>query len=165
MNDRERGSRTPGSGFAGDHRDDLDGRLSRRTLLWLLGGTAGASVLGTRLWTGVASAGESAVSPTIPQPSVPGPELVPPDVPTAAELAANLEWDVDKMFRYVADEVQYDPYAGALRGSVGTLWGMAGNSVDQALLLASLLDEALVPYRFAIGEVDEATSAKLVAAA
>ena len=139
------------------------GRLSRRNLLWLFGGVAGSSFLTTRLWQGVASAGGAEVSPTIPEPSLPAPALTPPDTPTAADVAAGLNWDVDALFRFVADDVRYDPYAGALRGSVGTLWGMAGNSTDQALLLASLLDEAVVPYRFVIGELADSAATDLVA--
>ena len=141
------------------------GRLSRRNLLWLFGGVAGSSFLTTRLWQGVASAGGAEVSPTIPEPSLPAPALTPPDTPTAADVAAGLNWDVDALFRFVADDVRYDPYAGALRGSVGTLWGMAGNSTDQALLLASLLDEAVVPYRFVIGELADSAATDLVASA
>jgi hypothetical protein len=81
-----------------------------------------------------------------------------------AGLASQLDYDQDRIFRFVADEIGYDPYAGALRGPTGTLWSRAGNSVDQALLLASLLDEALVRVRFVIGSVDETTASSLRAA-
>jgi hypothetical protein len=73
-----------------------------------------------------------------------------------AGKAAELGFDVERMFRFVADEVRYEPYAGALRGANGTLWSLAGNSVDKSLLFAALLDEALVQYRFAFGVLDEA---------
>jgi hypothetical protein len=73
--------------------------------------------------------------------------------PTAADKAADLRYDLNAIFRFVADEVEYDPYAGALRGANGTNWGLAGNSVDQALLLAAMLDEALVETRFVVGEL------------
>lgn len=76
-----------------------------------------------------------------------------PNEPTVEQLAADLLYDVDAIFRFVRDEVQYDRYSGALRGARGTLWGLAGNSVDQTLLLAALLNEALVPTRFAVGDL------------
>ena len=78
-------------------------------------------------------------------------------------LASDLDYDVDKIFRYVADEIRYEPYAGILRGAAGTLAARAGNSVDKALLLAALLDASGIQYRFARGQLDTATTAKLVA--
>jgi hypothetical protein len=83
---------------------------------------------------------------------------------TVAGKAAELDYDVHRIFRFVADEVRYEPYAGALRGANGTLWSLSGNSVDKALLLAALLDEALVKYRFAFGELDAAGIDALTAA-
>lgn len=79
-----------------------------------------------------------------------------------ADLAADLDYDVETIFRFVADEIRYEPYVGILRGPLGTLQARAGNSADQALLLAALLDDSLVPYRFARGTLDEAASAALV---
>jgi len=73
-----------------------------------------------------------------------------------------LEFDAEKIIRFVADEVAYEAYAGALRGGKGTLWGLAGNSVDQALLLAELLTHALVPVRFAVGALDDQTAVQIV---
>jgi hypothetical protein len=83
---------------------------------------------------------------------------------TVAGKAAELGFDVERMFRFVADEVQYEPYAGALRGANGALWSLAGNSVDKSLLFAALLDEALVQYRFAFGELDASGIDALTAA-
>ena len=79
-----------------------------------------------------------------------------------ADLAWALEYDVDKMFRYVADEIRYEPYPGILRGPAGTLAAGAGNSVDKSLLLAALLDASQVHYRFARGSLDTATTARIV---
>jgi hypothetical protein len=80
-----------------------------------------------------------------------------------AGLANQLDYDQAAIFRFVADEVGFDPYPGALRGATGTLWSRAGSSADQALLLASLLDEALVRYRFAIGTIDDTVATYLAA--
>jgi transglutaminase-like putative cysteine protease len=72
------------------------------------------------------------------------------------DLAASLDYDLERIFRFVADSIRYQPYVGILRGATGTLDAGAGNSVDQALLLSALLDESLIPYRFVQGRLDEA---------
>ena len=151
MNDHQRDSHTPGDGWS---RGERDGRISRRYLLWLLGGSAGAATLWNRGWAGNVSAGRADALPSTPPPTLPEVDLGVPGTPTVAELAASLDWNIDTMFRYVTDDVRYDAYSGALRGATGTLWGRAGNSVDKTLLLAALLDEAAVSWRFAIGPVD-----------
>lgn len=79
-----------------------------------------------------------------------------------AELALSLGFEVERIFRFVADEIRYEPYAGILRGAVGTLDAGAGNSLDQALLLAALLDESGITYRFARGALDGAAAAQLL---
>jgi transglutaminase-like putative cysteine protease len=81
------------------------------------------------------------------------------------DLAAALDYDAERIFRFVADEIRYEPYSGILRGARGTLNSRAGNSADQALLLAALLDASLLPVRFAIGEIDSATADAILAGA
>jgi hypothetical protein len=78
------------------------------------------------------------------------------------DLAFALDYDPDSIFRFVADEIAYEPYTGILRGASGTLEARAGNSVDKALLLGALLDASLIPYRFARGRLDDVTSARLL---
>jgi large repetitive protein len=137
---------------AGDHR------TSRRSLLRLLGFGGAASLAASVApdWLGDASA---AIQDATPAPQTP---VQPPiDVITVAQKASELFYDVDAIFEYVANEVHYEAYSGALRGEKGTLWSMAGNSVDQSLLLAALLKEALFDVRFAIGSLDDATSLQL----
>jgi len=75
--------------------------------------------------------------------------------PTVASKAAELGYDLDRLVRFVSEEIRYEPYAGALRGAEATLRGLAGNSVDQALLLSALLTEAQITWRFASGTLDE----------
>jgi hypothetical protein len=82
--------------------------------------------------------------------------------PQIDEIAFQLEYDVEKIFRFVTDEVKYQAYEGALRGPKGTLWSGAGNSVDQAQLLKVLLDAAMIPARFATGELAENDAADLM---
>ncbi len=82
-----------------------------------------------------------------------------------ADLAAELGYDLTAISEFVADAVRYEPYAGALRGPQGTLAARAGNSVDQAALLAALLDASLIPYRYAVGRLDDASASALQAGA
>ncbi len=84
-----------------------------------------------------------------------------PGAPTVARQATVLGSDVTTIFRFVADEVRYEAYEGGLRGPEGTLWGMAGNSVDKAQLLAALLQQANIKPRFAFGALSEADTARL----
>jgi hypothetical protein len=83
------------------------------------------------------------------------------DIVTA--MAASLGHDPERIFRFVADEVRYEPYAGILRGANGTLVARAGNSADQAVLLAELLRASDIPVRFATGALDDATTTNLMA--
>jgi hypothetical protein len=125
--------------------------FTRRRLLALLGlGAAGAAVVP---W-GVLRASVPPDGPEVPVPTTEPALFQALPATNVADLAATLGWDVDAMFRFVADEVDYQPYDGALRGAKVTLGGKAGNSVDKALLLGALLTEAGVPWRFAVGELD-----------
>jgi hypothetical protein len=133
-------------------------RISRRDVLRALGlgGTVAVGAAFAASTLDVSARQEAILgAPEEIQPRLPG-------GPTVEDTARELAYSIEKMFRFVADEVQYDAYAGALRGAKGTLWGMAGNSVDQAILLAELLGQALVPTRFVIGELDDDGETKLL---
>ena len=94
---------------------------------------------------------------------------------TVATMTAE-DWDLDSLswslagradaleaaFAFVRDRIGYEPYPGVLRGAAGTLAARAGNAPDRAILLKALLDELLVPARFAFGELDDATSAAVL---
>src|SRR4051794_30390157 len=120
-------------------------RLSRRAILRALGAGA-AAVAANPLLGGVAGAQGA--------PTAGGSEKRAPGGPDVAQMLWDLEYDPDKIFRFVADQIGYDGYAGALRGATGALWSLAGNSVDQALLLAEMLSQSEVTVRFATGELD-----------
>jgi hypothetical protein len=81
------------------------------------------------------------------------------------EKAVELGFDPQAIFRFVADEIRYEPYAGVLRGARGTLESRAGNSADQAVLLAALLSAAAVETRFVQGTLDAAAAAALLESA
>ena len=50
--------------------------------------------------------------------------------------------DPRKLFEWVRDNTYLVPYQGALRGHIGLLMDRLGNSLDRALLLGELLNEA-----------------------
>jgi transglutaminase-like putative cysteine protease len=136
--------------FARRLASEAGGDISRRSILRALG--LGAAVAGARALTPAATRTVAAQV----QPSG-------PTDPIIAAKALELEYDVERIFSFVRDEVDYDPYAGVLRGARGTLWGLAGNAADQTLLLAALLETALVQTRFVVGELSEQAAAQLLA--
>jgi Transglutaminase-like superfamily len=75
--------------------------------------------------------------------------------------AMTLGFDRDRILRFVADEVAYEPYAGVLRGATTTLLGHAGNAADKAVLLAALLKASMIESRFVTGTLDDAAAATL----
>jgi hypothetical protein len=80
------------------------------------------------------------------------------------ELALQLQFDPERIFRFVADQIRYQSYAGLLRGAEGTRLARAGNSVDQAVLLAALLTASGVLIRFVEGELDQVQARRLATA-
>lgn len=138
---------------------DIRTPLTRRRLLAALGGSA-LAVTGGAISLPAAHGQQIDASPPAAAP-VSGPGAT---APSMADKAAELNYDIAKIFRFVADEIAYAPYSGALRGATGTLWARGGNSVDKALLLGALLDEAMVTYQFAMGALDDRAAASLLAA-
>ena len=123
--------------------------VDRRDFLRLSVATGVATVLGCSKTPEPDSAppGEPpSVSDAAPDNSV-------PIVDAVADQAVALGNDLQKIFRFVQDEIRYEPYAGALRGAKGTIAGRTGNSADQSLLLAALLDASGIRTRFANGSL------------
>ena len=81
------------------------------------------------------------------------------------DLALALEFDTERIFRFVSDQIRYEPYAGVLRGAEGTLMARAGNSADQAVLLAALLKASGIECRLVQGPLDAATGDALIPSA
>jgi hypothetical protein len=122
--------------------------LDRRRFIQLSAVT-GLAIVGT-------AAGSTLVLAQEPSPGSGAPDRL-------ADLATALGHDPERIFRFVQDEIRYEPYAGILRGATGTLLAHAGNSVDQAILLASLLRQSGLPVRYLTGSLDSAAVEALMA--
>src|SRR5215207_4737701 len=156
MNETNAHTSEPGPGEAAK-----GSRLTRRDVLRALGfGGAGLAAAGSASF-GVATTAAQDLG-LVATPETASPPAFDRVGPKVGDKAADLRYDLNAIFRFVADEVDYDPYAGALRGANGTYWGLAGNSVDQALLLAAFLDEALVETRFAVGELSDEAADRMM---
>ncbi len=75
--------------------------------------------------------------------------------------AAELGNDWAQMFAYVRS-LGYESYKGSLRGTRGTLWSEAGNSLDQASLLIAMLRGSGVPARYRHGALITTTAQSLI---
>lgn len=78
------------------------------------------------------------------------------------ELIDFLEYEPEKAFEFVRDEIGFDPYVGILRDAEGTLGGGAGNAYDKSLLLKRLLDDMGFDTRLVFGELDEENARSLL---
>lgn len=138
-------------------RDRWGPALSRRRFVTAAGGVlAGAGATSALRPAGAGQIGGTPPAPPRPPGTVEAGE-------TAADVAARLNYDMEAIFRFVADEVYYESYDGILRGARGTLWARAGNSADQAELLGALLDAAAIPWRLATGPLPATGAEALVA--
>jgi hypothetical protein len=75
--------------------------------------------------------------------------------------AAELGQDPLGMFEYVRS-LGYESYKGSLRGTRGTLWSEAGNSMDQASLLIAMLRASGVPSRYRHGTLSKERAQELI---
>lgn len=64
-------------------------------------------------------------------------------------LAVKLGFDAQDAVAFVHDQIAFEQYPGLLRGARGTLLSRAGNALDQAVLLATLLDKQGIQTRIA----------------
>ena len=74
--------------------------------------------------------------------------------PEIRDLAGKLSFDPAEIYSYVRNKIDYQPYLGSVKGSVGTYWEKAGNDVDQASLLITLFRASGIPARYVSGTVE-----------
>jgi probable HAF family extracellular repeat protein len=76
--------------------------------------------------------------------------------------AAALGNNPTQIFQFVRDQIGYESYTGALRGARGTLWSMAGNSLDKASLLVALLRASGIPAQYVSGTLSQAQAKQII---
>lgn len=96
-------------------------------------------------------------------------EIALADPPTSADLAQTIEVQFTpaiqakvtelnhnpvKIYEYVRNNFEYEPYYGSLKGAQQTLLEKAGNDFDQASLLIALLRASNIPARYVYGTVE-----------
>ena len=65
-----------------------------------------------------------------------------PADPFVVAEATALNNNPGQIYAFVRDRIKFEAYAGSVRGARGTLWAMAGNTLDKASLLTALLQAA-----------------------
>ncbi|MCI4626436.1 MAG: transglutaminase-like domain-containing protein, partial [Candidatus Magnetoovum sp. WYHC-5] len=70
------------------------------------------------------------------------------------EQARYLENHPVKIYEWVKNNVNYEPYYGSLKGAQQTLMEKAGNDYDQASLLIALLRTSNIPARYVSGTIE-----------
>lgn len=88
--------------------------------------------------------------------------LVPKPHADMTGRAFALDFDFDAAIKYVANDIQYQPYRGILRGPDGAAAIGAGNAWDQALLLASLIKTIGGDAQIMSGPLSNADARRLI---
>jgi uncharacterized membrane protein len=82
--------------------------------------------------------------------------------PFIQEEAARLDYDPQRIFAFLHNEIRYNSYTGSVRGARGTLWGNAGNSLDVASLGVALMRASGIPSQYAAGELSDNLAQQLI---
>lgn len=85
-----------------------------------------------------------------------------PNDPFIQAVAAELNQDPFEIFEFVRDDIGFESYLGSLRGSRGTLWSSAGNSLDQASLMIALLRASGVEAQYVQGTLTDELAQDLI---
>lgn len=73
-----------------------------------------------------------------------------------------LDYDANAIVEFARRSIAFEQYPGSLRGPKGTLLSLAGNTLDQSLLLGKLLRDAGYEARIARTTLDDETTAALL---
>lgn len=82
--------------------------------------------------------------------------------PFIQATAAMYDQDPAQIFQFLTQDIGYESYTGSLRGSRGTLWSEAGNSLDEASLGVALLRASGIPARYAHGTLSDPLAQELI---
>jgi hypothetical protein len=74
--------------------------------------------------------------------------------PEIEDLAEMLGHDPIRIYEFVRNNFDYEPYYGSVKGSQETLWEEAGNDVDLASLLIALYRASGIPARYVYGQIE-----------
>ena len=74
--------------------------------------------------------------------------------PELTALADSLDYSPVKIFKWVYENVKYEPYYGSLKGAQATYLARGGNDTDQASLLLALFRAVGIPCRYVRGTVE-----------
>lgn len=74
--------------------------------------------------------------------------------PAIQAKAAELNHNPVKIYEFVRNNFEYEPYYGSLKGAQQTFLEMAGNDFDHASLLIALLRASNIPARYVYGTVE-----------
>lgn len=89
----------------------------------------------------------------------------PRDLWDPAYIVEHVGTDPQALSAWVRDNTSWIPYRGILRGATGVLMDRQGNSLDRAILLATLLEQAGHKPRLAHRDLSDADARKGIAAA
>lgn len=149
----------------------------------ILAGIAGAAALGVGIWRwthpqpapGAAPAYHNEAAPALRSPEErlaalnnslraieDGDRAAPRDRWDPGYIVRLTGSDPSRIFAWVRDSTRWIPYHGLLRGAVGVLMDRRGNSLDRALLLATLLEQAGHRARLAHAELSVETARAVI---
>lgn len=118
---------------------------------------AGPPILGTAIAPAYAPNTPGAIPSTLPV------EPTPEDLaetfevqfsPEIRSLATSLGNDPVRMYEWVRNNIDFEPYGGSMKGANGTLRQRAGNDADTASLLVALYRVSGIPARYVRGVID-----------
>lgn len=74
--------------------------------------------------------------------------------PEIRDVARALNGDVDEIYAFVRNHIEFEPVFGLRKGALGTLLDRSGSAFDQAQLMVELLRESGIPARYVYGSID-----------